>query len=248
MSIITRKEAKDNGKLKYYTGKPCKHGHIAERRVSTGACCGCDIITRERHHASHLKASKNWRDANKKKDSKYHKDYYKQHTTHRKEMSQQWKKDNHNHYQNQQRQYYADNKEKLLEYYKEYNKQKYIMEKQELHKLFQQLAVKVPYTSNGYERQFSWHVAGRIISTFEVEVFNEYQIDTQSRIDLYIPEFKLGVEIKLDISYWTPTKVQEQIERYSNALGCNVIAVSPKGTFGMTVNQLITYLQGQQLK
>ena len=29
------------GKDTYFTGKPCKHGHIAERHVSTNACVDC---------------------------------------------------------------------------------------------------------------------------------------------------------------------------------------------------------------
>lgn len=37
----SRKEAMRQGTTRYFTGKPCKHGHIAERLVSTGACDEC---------------------------------------------------------------------------------------------------------------------------------------------------------------------------------------------------------------
>ncbi len=40
-SIISRKEARDAGMLRYFTGKPCKHGHITERQVSSGNCFQC---------------------------------------------------------------------------------------------------------------------------------------------------------------------------------------------------------------
>jgi len=40
MEIITREEAKGRGLKKYYTGKPCKRGHVGERYV-TGACVTC---------------------------------------------------------------------------------------------------------------------------------------------------------------------------------------------------------------
>lgn len=40
MEIITRADAKAAGLKWYFTGKPCKHGHITERYV-TGNCCGC---------------------------------------------------------------------------------------------------------------------------------------------------------------------------------------------------------------
>jgi hypothetical protein len=34
-------QAKENGLLKYATGKPCKRGHIGERYASTGQCVSC---------------------------------------------------------------------------------------------------------------------------------------------------------------------------------------------------------------
>lgn len=40
----TRKEAKLAGDKKYFTGNPCKHGHVSPRLVSNAACCECDKI------------------------------------------------------------------------------------------------------------------------------------------------------------------------------------------------------------
>ena len=40
MEVISRKEAKARG-LKHYIGKPCKHGHIGERFVTSGNCFDC---------------------------------------------------------------------------------------------------------------------------------------------------------------------------------------------------------------
>ena len=42
MEIITRKEAQQQGLSHYFTGKPCKHGHIAKRYTSTKICFECD--------------------------------------------------------------------------------------------------------------------------------------------------------------------------------------------------------------
>lgn len=39
--IISRKEAKEIGLTRYFTGKPCKHGHVAERWVSKHVCSTC---------------------------------------------------------------------------------------------------------------------------------------------------------------------------------------------------------------
>lgn len=44
MQIIGRADAKALGLKRYFTGKPCKHGHIAERFVS-GPCVECNNQT-----------------------------------------------------------------------------------------------------------------------------------------------------------------------------------------------------------
>jgi hypothetical protein len=41
MQIITRQEAKEKGLSRYFTGKPCTKGHIAERRVANHSCAVC---------------------------------------------------------------------------------------------------------------------------------------------------------------------------------------------------------------
>src|SRR5689334_5463261 len=39
--IITRAEAKAASLPRYFTGKPCKHGHVAERYTSIKICVSC---------------------------------------------------------------------------------------------------------------------------------------------------------------------------------------------------------------
>jgi len=41
MKIVTRTEAIKQGYLRFYTGKPCRHGHDAERFTSNGVCVEC---------------------------------------------------------------------------------------------------------------------------------------------------------------------------------------------------------------
>lgn len=41
----TPREAKARGQTRYFTGKPCRHGHIAERRVSDTHCVKCSNAT-----------------------------------------------------------------------------------------------------------------------------------------------------------------------------------------------------------
>lgn len=59
MEIVSKEEAKILGLKFYFTGKPCKFGHVAERYSSNNRCYIC-----------HLKSVKNHHEANKEKRHK----------------------------------------------------------------------------------------------------------------------------------------------------------------------------------
>lgn len=42
MDIISRKTAKEKGLTTYFTGKPCKHGHVDKRITASGYCMECN--------------------------------------------------------------------------------------------------------------------------------------------------------------------------------------------------------------
>lgn len=52
MKIITRADAIAHGLAKYFTGKPCKRGHISARWTNTSNCADCTI---ERIYAQRMK-------------------------------------------------------------------------------------------------------------------------------------------------------------------------------------------------
>src|SRR6267378_7761123 len=41
MKKISRAHARARGLVRYFTGKPCKRGHVVQRHVSTGHCVEC---------------------------------------------------------------------------------------------------------------------------------------------------------------------------------------------------------------
>ena len=41
LEIILRKEAREQGLSRYFTGKPCRNGHLEERNTNSGTCYGC---------------------------------------------------------------------------------------------------------------------------------------------------------------------------------------------------------------
>lgn len=46
MKIISRADAIAQGLKRYYTGKPCKNGHDAERSVSNYTCLKCGVVNK----------------------------------------------------------------------------------------------------------------------------------------------------------------------------------------------------------
>lgn len=61
--IITKAEAKARGLQRYFTGKPCKHGHVCERHVIHSNCVECGKIKSRNYF---LKHPERWREANKR--------------------------------------------------------------------------------------------------------------------------------------------------------------------------------------
>ena len=69
MDKISRHEAVQLGLKHYYTGKLCKHGHIAKRLVCSWACTECSKITSREYQASRparerAEAMRRWRSEN----------------------------------------------------------------------------------------------------------------------------------------------------------------------------------------
>ncbi len=60
--IITRKEAIARGIQKYFTGVPCKNGHIVERYTVTSSCtqCLCSYQKKLRTRLNCAKAHEAW--------------------------------------------------------------------------------------------------------------------------------------------------------------------------------------------
>lgn len=81
MNLISCKEAKLQGLKKYFTGRPCKHGHIAERHV-TGGCCECANLDQQRYYRQNpdkykkLTVEYREREENKDKVRRIQRNYY----------------------------------------------------------------------------------------------------------------------------------------------------------------------------
>lgn len=48
--VISRKEAREKGLRRYFTGIPCKHGHLDERVTANGTCIICNNLAVQKCH------------------------------------------------------------------------------------------------------------------------------------------------------------------------------------------------------
>jgi len=79
MQITSRKEAREKGLKTYFTGVPCKNGHVSERNVNDCCCKKCAIIhttrwinnNRKKHSSYGITHQKNNKDARKIRDVRY---------------------------------------------------------------------------------------------------------------------------------------------------------------------------------
>lgn len=80
MEIITRKEARELGLKRYFTGKRCKHGHISERIVSNACCIICVKIRQKKYYDENptlfKQKSSDWKTKNPEKNNKKSKEWY----------------------------------------------------------------------------------------------------------------------------------------------------------------------------
>lgn len=116
MQIISRKDAKVSGLKYYFTGEPCKHGHISTRLTGKGSCTECNRLYQAKRYAEEhdkmLAFAKSYRDKNKEKvNAKY----------------REWMKNNPDKYAESQRKHRENNPDKVRlkhKRYREANKEK----------------------------------------------------------------------------------------------------------------------------
>lgn len=81
MKIIKRKEAKLLNLLYYFTGKPCKNGHIDKRPTSSGTCYSCvkDFAKSDKYKLKNKETKAKWNLSNKHKWTFYRKNWIDSH-------------------------------------------------------------------------------------------------------------------------------------------------------------------------
>ena len=269
-TIITRAQAKSQGAKHYFTGKPCKNGHTSQRNTKSGKCLMCDrkrgqvyrsenpdsvnnwrrlnpdYASKKYHENKDVRKqqSKKWYEQNKERALKQHKEWYysEENQEQIKEGRRRWREVNPNY----DKAYYYDNHEHMLKNLKPAQRQRYYLNRRKrIQKAFQQIATHSVLPDHCSERDFKYWLAGEIIKRTGWSVYKEVYIDeyNTSRIDLIIPEQKVGIELKVDNVQMNLTSTNEQIERYKSHLpDYDIYLVSLDGSVGITVQTLFECL------
>lgn len=270
-SIITRSQASAQQLPRYFTNKPCVNGHIADRNTKTGRCMQCQREHGAKFRAERPDIMQQWRERN----PDYASNKYHENADARKQQNKEWYEANKEHARTRhKRWYYADGMaEKLLAarrnwyannptYDDEYRKQNRdtlieqaairrpklaAKRKERLQQTFEHLAVSYKLPDAPTERDFKYWLAGEIISRTGWVVNKEVWLDDDrtSRIDLLIPEAKLGLELKLSNISWVAAQVNQQQQRYQTLLeqdGYLVIIISLDGSLGIGAEEFLESL------
>ena len=104
MDIVSKEEARERGLKRYFTGKPCKNGHVAERFTTGGGCVEC------------VRASvRRWRKANLEKARENTRQWIARNPERHRENVRKWHKENVERNREKARQWIAKNPERHRE-------------------------------------------------------------------------------------------------------------------------------------
>ncbi len=111
--IITREQARKNGLTVYFTGKPCKHGHICERFAINGNCKECSRKKASKRYyknpQKYNESSKKWAQQNREKRKEIIRRYSQNHP----EISKRWVENNREKVREYKRRWKLKNKEAI---------------------------------------------------------------------------------------------------------------------------------------
>jgi len=114
--------ARVEGRETYFTGKPCKRGHVCVRRVIDRSCVECNKIKRSEHYYRHQQANidrmRSWREANPQKSREASNRWKRENPDRCEEITAAWREANREQMLASNRQRYAENREAYLSHNK----------------------------------------------------------------------------------------------------------------------------------
>jgi 5-methylcytosine-specific restriction endonuclease McrA len=115
---ITRADAKATGQTRFFTGKPCKHGHLSQRTTANGGCIQCNAETANALYHAETTQQRKSRQAKDKAWKDNHRDQVREagraYSKANRDKSYAWKAANHDKVLEWSRDYYQRNRESIL--------------------------------------------------------------------------------------------------------------------------------------
>lgn len=115
MEIVTRKEAMERGLKKYFTGKLCKNGHVAERNMA-GGCLACGREASKARYSESPKIRERkaaWARENREKIREINAKRYRENPEKQREATLKWQKANPEKAREKSAKWNRDNPEKM---------------------------------------------------------------------------------------------------------------------------------------
>ena len=138
-NIVTKKQALNAGVKRFFTGFPCKYGHVAERYVGNRSCVICSLFHVKKSYFSNLEQSRKrkrklyrinhkreiernrlWRSSNRKKCCESAKNWAIANPERKKVTLKAWKKINKERINRTQKIWFMNNPERKRIYYERY--------------------------------------------------------------------------------------------------------------------------------
>lgn len=114
MNVLSRGDAKHRGLIRYFTGKPCKYGHVSERYVLSCRCVRCckeSEEKRDKHATAKRKKQYNIDNAERLKEYRLN----------NRERRREYDLNNKNSIKERRRKWLEENKERVAKYSREYD-------------------------------------------------------------------------------------------------------------------------------
>ena len=124
MEIVSKEEARARGLNRYFTGEPCKNGHVSERITKSGSCVECRRIWKssEEYKQSQRDYARKKREEDPEAHREYRRRYYAENADHeRQKMRERYASDPQK-YRDQSKVYNEKNREAILERRREWYK------------------------------------------------------------------------------------------------------------------------------
>lgn len=98
MQIISYSEARDSGLQLYFTGKPCKNGHVEQRYVANRGCVICTAVATKKSHTNlvehRAQYHKEWKRNNRDKCAAATRAYRERNPDYEAETGAKWRAEN----------------------------------------------------------------------------------------------------------------------------------------------------------